>query len=159
MSLQTSTQTNSLYYYPNTMYTCMIWTTCLDNLSYMVDQTMLKFWQVGWCTLGCTTFLVPLHSSCTIHRIRKYISKEWSFNLGQNNLLMIGVNHFSQMANKFHLYFCYTCRKKKFKAKNTARPRVKVYLFWELLGPPLQIWGGKKYIEKDSMSKYSHVFF
>jgi hypothetical protein len=26
---------------------------------------------------------------------------------------------------------------KKFKAKNTARPRVKVYLFWELLGPPL----------------------
>jgi hypothetical protein len=114
--------------------------------------------QLGWCTLGCTTFLVPVHSSCTIHRIRKYISKEWSFNLGQNNLLMIEVNHLSQMANKFHLYFCYTCRKKKFKAKNTARPRVKVYIFWELLGLPLQIWDGTKYIEKDSMSKYSHVF-
>jgi hypothetical protein len=71
---------------------------------------------------------------------------------------MIGVNHLSQMANKFHLYFCYTCRKKKSKAKNTTRPRVKVYLFWELLGPPLQILGGKKYIEKDSMSKYSHIF-
>jgi hypothetical protein len=112
----------------------------------------------GWCTLGCTTFLVPVHSSCTIHRIRKYISKEWSFNLGQNNLLMIGVNHLSQIANKFHLHFRYTCRKEIFKAKDTTRPRVKVYLFWELLGPPLHIWGGKKYIEKDSMSKYSHVF-
>jgi hypothetical protein len=52
---------------------------------------------------------------------------------------MIGVNHLSQMANKFHLYFCYICRKKNFKAKNTIRPRVKVYVFWELLSPPLQI--------------------
>jgi hypothetical protein len=120
----------------------------------IMEKTLL-----GWCTLGCTTFLVPVYSSCTIHRIRKYISKEWSFNLGQNNLLMIGVNHFSQTANKFHLHFRYTCHKKKFKAKNIAYPRVKVYLFWELLGPLLQIWGGKKYIEKDSMSKYSHVFF
>jgi hypothetical protein len=52
---------------------------------------------------------------------------------------MIGVNHLSQMANKFHLHFRYTCRKEFFKAKDTAHPRVKVYIFWELLGPPLQI--------------------
>jgi hypothetical protein len=30
---------------------------------------------------------------------------------------MIGVNHLSQMANKFHLYFCYTCRKKNLRQK------------------------------------------
>jgi hypothetical protein len=112
----------------------------------------------GWCTLGCTTFLVPVHSSCTIHRIRKYISKKWSLNLGQNNLLMIGVNHLSQMANKFHLYFCYTCRKKNFKAKNTARPRVKVYVFGNFLVLHYRFEAGKN-ILKRIICPSTHTYF
>ena len=84
-----------------------------------------------------TTFLVPVHSSCRIQRIRNSISIEWNFFLGQNNLLVIGVNHLLEMANKFHFYFHYTCRKEFFNLKDSARPRVKVYVFLALLGPPL----------------------
>jgi hypothetical protein len=158
MSLQTSTQTNSLYYYPNTMYTCMIWTTCLDNLSYMVDQTMLKFWQVGWCTLGCTTFLVPLHSSCTIHRIRKYISKEWSFNLGQNNLLMIGVNHFSQMVN-MSIYIIVThVAKKNWRQKTLHVPGLKCTFFGNFLVLHYR-FEAEKNILKRILCPSTHTYF
>jgi hypothetical protein len=46
LSSPTVTQTICLCYYSITMYTCMVWTTCLDNLNCMVDQTILKLWQV-----------------------------------------------------------------------------------------------------------------
>jgi hypothetical protein len=52
---------------------------------------------------------------------------------------MVGVNHLFEMANKFYLHFYYTCRKEIFNLKDSARPKVKVYLFLVLLDPPLHI--------------------
>jgi hypothetical protein len=112
---------------------------------------------LGWCTLGCTTFLVPVHSSCTIHRIRKYISKEWSFNLGQNNLLMIGVNHLSQMANKFYLYFSYTCRKKNLRQKTLHVPGLKCTFFGNFLVFHYRFEAGKN-ILKNILCPSTHTY-
>ena len=92
---------------------------------------------MGKCTLQSHTFLVPVHSLCKIQRIGQGISIAWNYFLGQNNLLVVGVNHLLEMVNKFHFYFHYTCRKEFLNLKHSARPGVKVYVFFALLGPPL----------------------